>query len=88
MSSVRVQIVNQLGLHVRVCSKIVNCANKFSSIINIEYNNTRVDAKRIMDVMSLGASYGDIVEITTKGNDEKAALQAMQDLFTSGFSEI
>ena len=88
MSSVRVQIVNQLGLHVRVCSKIVTCANKFSAIITIQHNDQIVNAKRIMEIMSLGASYGDTVEISTNGDDAAAALQAMESLFLNGFFEI
>ena len=81
------KIINSLGLHVRACSKIVDCASKFSSSIIIFYNNNQADCKRIIDIMSVGAVYGAAVKIEVSGEDEIIAAEKIGDLFKSGFGE-
>ena len=48
-------IPNALGLHTRAAAKMVDCACRFQSKIIINIGTKRADAKRIMEVMLLGA---------------------------------
>lgn len=84
----KLKVVNNLGLHVRVCSKLVDCASKYSSNIKFIFNDNVVDAKSIIGLMSLGATFGSEVELRVDGEDEIDAKNAIEALFQNGFGEI
>lgn len=83
----KIEIVNRLGLHARAAMKLVNLASRYQSNILIRYNNREVDAKSIMNVMVLAASYGKTIELITFGNDEKEAMHAIEKLIKNKFGE-
>ena len=39
------EIVNKLGLHARAAAKLVNCATRFGSLIEVERRGQRVNCK-------------------------------------------
>ncbi|HED13424.1 MAG TPA: HPr family phosphocarrier protein [Gammaproteobacteria bacterium] len=80
-------VINQLGLHARAAAKLVSTASGFSSTICITANEHKVDAKSIMGIMMLAATCGTTVEITASGEDENAAMLAIEELFTEYFDE-
>ncbi len=80
-------ICNQLGLHARAAAKFANTANRFSSEVQVCCREKTIDGKSIMALMLLAASNGTTIEITTRGGDEEAALQALMDLITQKFGE-
>jgi phosphotransferase system HPr (HPr) family protein len=64
----------------------VQKANKFESKIYIECRGTKVNAKSIVGMMSLGAANGNDIVIYTDGSDEvQAALEL--EKYLSGKSE-
>lgn len=83
----KITIVNKLGLHTRAASKLVNCASRYSSEIHLTKDKKTVDAKRIIQVMQLGASSGTKLTLTAKGEDEEKALQAIAKLIEDRFGE-
>ncbi|MBT3475470.1 HPr family phosphocarrier protein [bacterium] len=82
-----IKITNSLGLHARASSKLVKLTNKFSSQINISKGNLVIDAKSILGILSLGASFGTEIEIKTVGEDEELAMREIIDLFHNKFGE-
>ena len=76
-----------MGLHARASSKLVKLTNKFSSQINISKGNLVIDAKSILGILSLGASFGTEIEIETVGDDEETAMMEIIDLFQNKFGE-
>lgn len=72
-------ISNQEGLHARPATTLVSKANQFKSDITITYDDTTVDLKSIMGVLSLGAERGSLVVIEAKGNDETKAMEAISE---------
>ncbi|MFW5894915.1 MAG: HPr family phosphocarrier protein [Bacillota bacterium] len=70
---------NQEGLHARPATTLVSKANQFTSDITITYEDTTVDLKSIMGVLSLGAERGSLIVIETKGNDEIKAMEAITE---------
>ncbi|MDC0897324.1 HPr family phosphocarrier protein [Desulfobacterota bacterium] len=82
-----IKITNSLGLHARASSKLVKLTNKFSSQINISKGNLVIDAKSILGILSLGASFGTEIEIETVGDDEEIAMMEIIDLFQNKFGE-
>ncbi len=88
MSESALRVVNPLGLHARPAAKVVECANRFSSDITLLFNGKEIDAKSIMSVLMLAAGQGSDLVLRVSGEDEVAAREAMEILFSSGFGEL
>ena len=82
-----ITITNKLGLHARASAKLTQAASQFRSAVWIARNGRRVNAKSIMGVMMLAAGVGSTVELETEGDDEDAAMAAVQQLFADKFGE-
>lgn len=57
---------------------LVQTANRFKSTIYLEYEQTRVNAKSIMGMMSLGVDYEAKVILEVAGEDEDEAIADME----------
>ncbi len=80
-------IRNELGLHARAATRLVECANGFHSDVWLQHGAKRVDGKSIMGLLTLAAGPGMVIGIETRGMDEQAAMAALTDLIESGFGE-
>jgi phosphocarrier protein HPr len=87
MTELTVSIKNRAGIHARPAALIVQTASKYASNIWLEKGTDRINAKSIMGIITLGASYGTPVRILAEGKDEEAAAAAIQALFDSRFEE-
>ncbi len=81
------EIINKLGLHARASAKLTQTAGGYASDIWLSRNGRRVNAKSIMGVMMLAAAKGSKIVIETEGDDEAAAMQALQSLIADRFGE-
>ena len=66
----------------RALAELVGLANSFSSNIMIEMENRRINVKSIMGVMGLGLDVDKVITIEADGNDEEAAIAALEDFLT------
>ncbi|WP_296704686.1 HPr family phosphocarrier protein [Thiocapsa sp. UBA6158] len=82
-----IEIPNKLGLHARAAAKLVQCAGRFASHVEIERRGQSVNGKSIMGVMMLAAARGVTLVIEAEGPDEDAAVAALAALIGSGFGE-
>ncbi len=82
-----VTVLNESGLHARPAGMFVKTASKFKSDINIICNESAYNAKSIMNVLSLGISKGTDIIISSDGEDEKEAMEALVSLVNSRFGE-
>jgi phosphocarrier protein len=80
-------IINKLGLHARAAAKFVACTSAYSSRILAGNGEQMVDGKSIMSVMMLAAGQGTVLTVEIDGNDEDAALQALETLIENRFDE-
>jgi phosphocarrier protein len=80
-------IVNKLGLHARAAAKFVNTASRYGAEISLERGSQRVNGKSIMGVMMLAASRGTTLLLSTEGEDEQAAADALESLVSNRFGE-
>ena len=87
MQSRAVTIVNKLGLHARAAAKLVSTASGFAAEVSLDRNGQQVNGKSIMGVMMLAASKGSELTLTTDGEDEKEAMQALVALIDNRFGE-
>lgn len=87
MISKEIEILNKLGLHARAAAKLVQCAGRFDSQVEIERRGQSVNGKSIMGVMMLAASQGTRIRVETAGEDEEAAMAAIEALIGDRFGE-
>jgi phosphocarrier protein HPr len=87
MISRNVIVINQLGLHARAATRLVNCASDFDSEIIIKKGPREVNGKSIMGVLTLAAATGTELTIEAEGTDEKHAVDAMIQLINNRFGE-
>lgn len=86
----QVKIKNELGLHARAAAKLLRNAERFTSNIKIIRldNSVFADAKSILNVLTLAASKGTILNIEVEGDDEDLAFDSIVELFENGFGEL
>ena len=80
-------ISNKLGLHARASAKLTKLAGGFPCEVWIAKGERRVNAKSIMGVMMLAAGIGTEVTLETDGDQEQAAMDALEHLFNDKFGE-
>ena len=66
----------------RALAEMVSLANNFSSKVFIEMENRRINVKSIMGVMGLGLDVEKVITIEADGEDEEAAVAAMEEFLT------
>lgn len=71
-------VVNSnLGLHAKTTKEIVKTAEKFQSLIEIEYNGMKANAKSLISILSLGIGEGEKIKLIVSGTDEPDAVDAL-----------
>lgn len=80
-------IINELGLHARAATKLVQLASKFSCEIEIARDDQRANAKSVMGVLLLCGSKGTRLEVTATGERAEEAVSAIGELIASRFGE-
>lgn len=80
-------IINKLGLHARAASHLVKTASDFKARITVEKAGASANAKSIMGLMLLAAAKGHTVTVTADGEDEAAAMSAVEALISNRFHE-
>ena len=89
MEERNVTISNRLGLHARAAARLVQCASRFSSRVEIMRKDSgqKADGKSILNVLLLAAASGTELVITAEGTDEGRAVAALADLIEQQFGE-
>jgi phosphocarrier protein HPr len=80
-------IQNELGLHARAATKLVQLASKFPCEITITKDGNEVNGKSIMGVLMLVASKGSTVTLRAKGDKASEAIDALCRLIDDKFGE-
>ena len=82
-----VTIVNELGLHARAATKLVQLASKYPCDLTLTKEGHEVNGKSIMGVLMLVASKGSKVTIRAKGARADEAVAAIAQLVAEKFGE-
>ena len=82
-----VRLVNKLGLHVRPAAKIAELASKYKSEIFIIKDTQQVNAKSIIELLTLAAPCGTLLTIQSSGDDAENVINAIQQLINGKFGE-
>jgi phosphocarrier protein len=87
MREQKITVTNRAGVHARPAALIVGKIKDFNCDIFFEMNGAQINAKSIMGVLTLGASYGTELKISADGKDEALAIETLVRLFESKFEE-
>jgi phosphocarrier protein HPr len=61
-------IVNQLGLHARAATKLVQLASKFPCEVELGRGSQTANGKSVMGVLLLCGSMGTVIDVRAKGD--------------------
>jgi phosphocarrier protein HPr len=82
-----VELVNQRGLHARASAAFIREALKHDARVTVRFDGQSVGAASIMDLLMLGARFGQVIEIETEGPDAASAMAGLVDLVRRRFDE-
>ena len=83
----KIQIQNELGLHARAATKLVQLASKFPCDFTLSKDGNEVNGKSIMGVLMLVASKGTWIVMKAKGDKAQEAIDAISKLIDDKFGE-
>lgn len=85
--SITLCVTNSMGLHARPAAKLAQEAQKFEAEITLSADDQNVDAKSILDILSLAAAQGSELTLHGKGTDAREALEHLAGMFSAKFDE-
>jgi phosphocarrier protein HPr len=80
-------LTNAVGLHARPASLWVQTAARFKSTIIVTCDGRVANARRILEVLQLGAGPGARLTVRAEGEDAEEAIAALTALVDSRFGE-
>lgn len=78
-------VTNPKGIHARPSAAIVKAAGRYTSEITLIKDTMQADAKSILSVLMLCIPYNTTIKIRASGEDEKEALQAVEEVLNIRF---
>ncbi len=69
------------GIHAVPASLLVQKASQYNSFITISKETIEADMTKVMKLLSLNISQGDLVVITAEGEDEDLAISELKFFF-------
>lgn len=87
MASGTFEIVNELGLHARAATKLVQLASRYRALVELEKDGQRANAKSVMGVLLLCGAKGTKLIVEASGEDAEEAVTAIGRLIADRFGE-
>lgn len=81
------RIVNDLGLHARAATKLVQLAARFPCEVTLSHGGQNANAKSVMGVLLLCGSKGTVVEVKATGDRAAECVEAIGRLIAERFGE-
>jgi phosphocarrier protein len=87
VATAKFQIVNDLGLHARAATKLVQLASKYPCEVTLSHQGQTANAKSVMGVLLLCGSKGATVEVSASGERADECVSAIGELIATRFGE-
>lgn len=72
------RVTDPNGMHARPAGKLATYAKQFDSDVRVRAGEKEADAKRLLSLMSLGASFGTELHFRVTGSDEEKACESLE----------
>ncbi len=82
-----ISVRNELGLHARPAAQLAQIAQNYGATVKIVLDEREIDAKSILDILSLAAPRGADLCIKAQGSDAHEAVTKIVRLFEERFGE-
>ena len=86
-ASAKFTIINQLGLHARAATKLVQLATKFPCDVEVARGDQTANGKSVMGVLLLCGSKGTVIDVRAKGDRADECVKAIGELIENKFGE-
>lgn len=86
-ASAKYTIINQLGLHARAATKLVQLATKFPCDVEVARGDQTANGKSVMGVLLLCGSKGTVIDVRAKGDRADECVRAIGELIENKFGE-
>ena len=73
------EVRDELGLHARVATELVNRLQDSESNVTLQDGSKTADAKKMFSLMALCVQQGDMLTFTIEGGDEEALSRELRD---------
>ena len=87
MTTKRLTIVNEKGLHARASAKLTEMVEQHDAAAIVRKDGLEADGASIMGLLMLAASKGTTIEVQTSGPEEKKLADALEALVANRFGE-
>jgi len=81
------KIQNQLGLHARAATKLVQLATKFPCDVELSRGDQTANGKSVMGVLLLCGSKGTVIDVRARGDRADECVRAIGELIAAKFGE-
>jgi len=85
--SAQLTLLNAQGLHARAAATFVRALRGLSADVQVSWEGRVVNGRSVLDLMTLGAPWGSVLEIVVCGVDAVAALAALTKVIQDRFYE-
>jgi len=82
-----IRVANALGIHSRPAAKIVEMSSHATGRVWLSQGDERVDAKSILDILTLGCSHGSEVTLSMENVKDATILSKIAKTIEQGFGE-
>jgi phosphocarrier protein len=86
-ASAKYTIINQLGLHARAATKLVQLAAKYPCDVEVARGDQTANGKSVMGVLLLCGSKGTVIDVRAKGDRADECVRAIGELIENKFGE-
>jgi phosphocarrier protein HPr len=83
----RFTVINQLGLHARAATKLVQLASKYPCDVEIAREEQSANGKSVMGVLLLCGSKGTVLDVRASGDRAEECVKAIGELIADKFGE-
>jgi phosphocarrier protein HPr len=80
-------IKNELGLHARSAAMIVRVLERYRSNVFLERDGNQVDARSLLDILTLACPKDSRVVVRADGDDAREAVESIEKLVDDKFGE-
>nr|WP_171268465.1 HPr family phosphocarrier protein [Oceanidesulfovibrio marinus] len=82
-----VRVMNEQGLHARPAAKLAQEAQKYGCEVYLVAGDERVDAKSVVDILTLAAAHGTDLVLETQGEGASEAADRLALFFRNRFED-